>query len=289
VNAAIQEVSIARVGVSQIDVGQLSVGPLSVGSLVLETTHVDVSTGSAQFRNLRVTISLRMTIDWEVSITIPLAGTFGFDGTIDLGTPSITVPLGDVSLPGLQSLSLDLPSLTVENLAAAVGPIRDLRLGALVAENIRARGVVAPVPDFQLLGLGLGRVAVEGLSVPAASAADATVGSIRGGSVPLGTVTIPNLALPQAALGDLTSQAVDVGATSNPIAFVADAGVLKLTLTLTPAARIRTDELRISGVRSSATIREVRLTDVVLPFEVLNLTLSQIGIDTIQVPEIEVR
>ena len=99
--AAIGDLGVARATVGQLDVGELSVGPLSVGSLVLDTTHLDVSTGQASFHDLRITISLTMTIDWEVSVSIPLVGTFGFDGTIDLGTQSVALGLGDVAVPGL--------------------------------------------------------------------------------------------------------------------------------------------------------------------------------------------
>ena len=45
----------------------------------------------------------------------------------------------------------------------------------------------------------------------------------------------------------------------------------------------------LSGVQSSVSVGEVRLTDVVLPFEVMGLTLSQIGIETIKAPRIEVK
>ena len=286
--ATVDDVSLARIGIEQIDVGELSAGPLSIGSLVLDTTSLDVSTGTASLRNLRVTISLTMTLVWEVSISIPFDGSLSWSGTIDLGTQSITVPFGDVSLPGLQSLSLDLPSLTVDNLSAVVEAIRDLQLGSLVAQDIRAQGILVPVPDFQIIGLGLTGANIEGLSAPGASSVNATVGSVQGMTVPLGTVTIPNIDLPQASLGDIVGQALDVKATSNPIAFVADAGVLKITLNLTPTARMHTDELRVQGIRASASIGQVQLTNVVLPFTITNLTLSQIGIDTIQIPKIEV-
>jgi hypothetical protein len=71
-------------------------------------------------------------------------------------------------------------------------------------------------------------------------------------------VTIPALSLPEASLADVTSQGLDVSATTDRLALVADAGVLKVTLSVTPTAGVHTDELRLSGVRSSASIGEVR-------------------------------
>lgn len=286
--AAIDNATLARIGIGEVNVGELSAGPLSIGTLVLDTMQFNVNTGTVSLQNLQITISLTMTIDWVVSVSIPLVGDFGWNGTIDLGTQSISVPFGDISLPGLQSLTLDLASLTVDNLSALVAPISDLQLGSLVAQDIRASGIVAPVPDFQIVGLGLAKASIEGLSVPAASSVDATVGSVQGMTAPLGTVTIPNLSLPQASLGDIAGQALDVQATSNPISLVSDAGVLKITLNLTPATGMHTDELRIQGVQASASIGQLQLTNLVLPFTLMNLTLSQIGIDTIQVPNIEV-
>jgi hypothetical protein len=53
VNAAIDDLGVAQAPVGQLDVGELSVGPLSVGSLVLDTTHLKVSTDQASFRNLQ--------------------------------------------------------------------------------------------------------------------------------------------------------------------------------------------------------------------------------------------
>lgn len=285
---AVPQTRIAKVTVQQVDIGQLSAGPLSIQKLVLDTVHVGMSTGTARLRNLRVTVSLRMTLDWEVSIDIPFVGHFGWSDTIDFGTQSATVPLGNVTVPGLQSLSLDLGTVSVSNVDAVIGAIHNLRLGGLIVEQVQANNVLLPTPGFQLTGLGLSSAELDGVSVPAASSTDSTVQHIHGQALPLGTVTIPGIALPQASVGDISSQAMDVNATSNPFAFVADAGILKVTLNLTPGARMQTDELRLTAVRAATSVGSVELQNVVLPYEVLDVTLSQLGIDTIEVPKIEV-
>jgi hypothetical protein len=215
-------------------------------------------------------------------------GSFGWNGTIDLGTQSATVPLGNLTVPGLQNLSLDLGTVTMNNVDAVIGAIQNLQLGGLVVEQIQANNVVAPTPGFQLTGLGLTKAEIDGLTVPGASATDATVQRIHGQAVPLGTMTIPNLALPQASVGDISSQALDAAATSNPIVLGADAGVLEISLELTPGARMRADELRLTNVRASTSVGSVELQDVELPYEVLDVTLSQLGIETIDVPKVEV-
>lgn len=75
---------------------------------------------------------------------------------------------------------------------------------------------------------------------------------------------------------------------SNPFLFTCDVGVLDVTLRVTPGARLQADQLRLSGVRSSAAVGSIELRDVVLPYEVLDLTLSQIGLEALELPKIEV-
>jgi hypothetical protein len=284
----VPETRIAKVGVQQVDIGQLSAGPLSVRRLVLDSVHVRVSTGAVRLRNVRVSVTLHLELKWEVSVDIPWVGSFGWDGTIDLGVHSIPVPLGNVSVPGLQSLSVDLASLSVNNVNAVIGAIHNLRLGPLVVEQIRANTVVAPTPGFQLAGLGLARAELDGVALPSATATGTTIRRVHGDAFPPGTVTISGLALPQASLGDISSQALDVDGTSNPLVLTADAGVLEVSLSVAPGARMEADELRLSNVRASTSVGSIELRDVVLPYDVLDIKLSQLGIETIEVPKIEV-
>lgn len=221
-----------------------------------------------------------MSIDW--------LGDWSWSGTIDLGTQSVTVPLGNVSVPGLQSQSLDLGSLSVDDLSAVIGPLRNLRLGALVAEQVALEDVELPAAGFGLAGLALGGARLDGVGVPGVSAAEATVERLRGQALPLGGLTIPDFALPAASLGQITSDAFDAGATSNPLVFAADAGVLRVSLTVTPGAHMHADEQRLSNVRATASVGQIELQDVVLPYDVLDVTLSQLGLETIDVPTIEV-
>jgi hypothetical protein len=288
VKASIPTASVTALSIGSVDVREVAVGPLEVGRLVLDSVHVDLSSGAATFRDLRVTVDLELQLDWRVTITIPLAGSFSWDGTVKMGSHSLTVRLGDVKVPGLQSADLVLPTTTVEQVRAVVGPLRDLHLGPLVAEQLRVRDVALPIPDFTLTGLGVGRIGLNGLGVPAAASGGATIERLHGQALPLGQLTIPDLRVPDASAGRIRSGPVDAFGTSNPIRFVADAGVLTLTLRAVPGARIRVRELVLDNLRTGLTIGALELHDVVLPYELLGLTLSDVGIDSIDVPTIEV-
>lgn len=286
--ATIPTASIGKVSVARIDVGQIDAGPISISKLVLDSIHLDISTGSAKAHNLSVEIGLTISLDWSVEVSIPLVGDFGWSDTIDFGNISATVPFGDVTVPGLRALEIDVPELAVGNVSAIVGAIRNLRLGPLVAEQIAAQNVVAPEPDFTLSGLGLGSLVLGGALVPGAAASQVTVGHTHGDAVPLGTVTIPGLNVPRASVGDVTSQGLDVSGSSNPYLFPVDAGILGVTLRVSPSAEIKMDELRISNVAAAASLGAITLQDVVLPYDVFNLTLSELGIAAVAVPALEV-
>lgn len=284
----VPELAAARLSVQQVDIGQLSAGPVSVGRLVLDDLHVDVHTGAAAFRGLVVTIDLAMVLEWRVEVKVPVVGSWDWDGTIELGAHSCTIDIGDLSLPGLETLTVDLAALAVDGLAVQVAPLHDLRLGPLTADGLTVSDVLAPPAGFAVNGFGVGRVALDGAGLPGLTASAATAKHLSGRGLPLGDVALGPLALPQADVADITSSGLDAAGTSAPFLFTCDVGILDVTLRVTPSARLQADELRLSGVRTGATVGSVVLHDVVLPYDVLDLRLTQIGVETVALPKIEV-
>ena len=122
--------------------------------------------------------------------------------------------------------------------------------------------------------------------MPAATVDSVTIGRLRGDATPLGQMALSNLALPSASVPDIVAQGVDSVATPRPKAFHLDLGCLDLTLKVNPQAHI--DQLVISNVRASTSIGRIELNNVVAPYELLNLTLSQVGIETISIPTVSI-
>jgi len=292
--AKIAQANIARARVQRVDVGEVKIGAVHIDRLTLGSVHVQSSTGIAQMRNVVVTLTLAFGLDWRVGVKISMPDgisdvDFSDSGTLDLGTLRLGVALGDLTLPGLASLAFDIPSLGVNDVNAVVGPLKNLNLGAAVAEGIRAQGLVAPGSGFTVAGLGLTGATVSGVSVPDASLASATIARVSGGTLPLPGLTIPGVELPDVLLPVVASQNVD--ATSNPVVSrmpTVDVGLLAATLKVTTTATFHVDELRIENVRAATSIGEITMQNIVLPYEVLDITLSQIGIETIDVPQVEV-
>lgn len=290
---SVPDARVAQARVRQASVGELKLGPIQVGQLSLSGVKLDTRTGTAQLRNLHLALTMSYALDWRVGVVIDVPDPFpdlniSESGTMDLGTMKLGISFGNLSLPGLADLSLDVPSLVVRDLEVIAGALKNLNLGAALAEGIRAQGLVAPGQGLQLDGLGLAGASVQGLTLPDAALAGATIARVTGGTLPIGALSIPGLTLPAVKLPRLSCE--NVGATANPVVTklpTADIGLLAATLKVTTTAQFTLDELRIDGVQAAASIGEIALKNVALPYEVLNVSLSQIGLDGIAVPQVE--
>jgi hypothetical protein len=285
--ALIPDAQIDRLTIGQISIGQLNAGPVQVGRLVLNDTRASIRTGVAVFRNLRVQLQLELMLRWEVRVDLAVLQKT-WSGSILIGKQTPVITVGDLALPGLQRLDMSLATLSVDQLQAQIGALHDLDLGGATAEHVRIADVTAPVQDITIAGLGIGGISVEGLGLPAATAGATTVTRLRGDALPLGTVTLPAVELPAAGAGRVVGAGLDTTAVSNPIAFTADTGLLDVTLEVVPGSRLLADELVLDGIDVGLAVGAIELHDVVLPYEVLDLTLSQIGVENVDVPKIQV-
>src|SRR4030095_4539664 len=186
----VSQTSIAQSRVQQVSVGEIKIGAVHIDQLTLNNVHVQTSTGLAQMRNVRLSLTLAFALDWRVGVKISMPDgipdvNFSDSGTLDLGSITLGIVFGNITLPGLANLSFDIPTLPVNDLAAVVGPIKNLNLGSVLAEQIRAQNLVTPTGGFNVSGLGVGGVSVSDLSIPDAAVGSATIGRISGGTLPI--------------------------------------------------------------------------------------------------------
>jgi len=130
------------------------------------------------------------------------------------------------------------------------------------------------------------RAIAAGLGVPAATLDSVTIGKVHGDATPFGQMALSNMALPSVSIPDIVGQGVDSVATPKPKAFHLDLGCLDLVLKVNPQAQAHIDQLVIHNVKASTSIGKIELHNIVAPYELLNLTPSQVGIDTISVPTV---
>jgi hypothetical protein len=283
----ISQADIQRSSVNTLSVGSVGIGPITIGQLVLTDFALNTAADGAFLRNFVVTVTYTMSLDWHLHIELP-GHIIDEGGTEDLDSPTFIVGFGDIRVPGIENLKVDIASLALDNPAATINPVSNLQLGKALAEQIQAKNLKLPTAGFSIAGLGIGGLNIGGFGVPAASLDSVTIGKVKGDATPFGQMALNNLALPSVSIPDIVGQGVDTAATPKPKAFHLDLGCLDLTLKVNPTAEAHIDRLEISNVKANMSIGKIELNNIVAPYELLNLTLSQVGIETVSVPTVAI-
>jgi hypothetical protein len=280
----VPQLSVRQAGLQTISIGQLGIGPISVGSLALNNIGFTFNAAHAVLQNVQVTLTLRISLEWHVHIGLP-------DGIPDINvgdtfvfTMSFSLPVGTITIPGLGNLRFDIPSLTAQNLAVSASPLA-LQLNNVAADAIHATDVALPEDGFTISGLSFGSLAGSGIGVPAATVGQATVQHVHGDPAKIPAFSLGNLQLPAAQIPSVDSTIpLTIPLDLEGAAAGFDAGILRVTLRISPSVTTRVQNLQITGASASAAVGQIVLHDVTLPYDALNLTLSQIGVDTIDIP-----
>jgi len=276
---------VAKAGVQTISVGQIAVGPISVANLVLNNIDFSMSAAQAVLQNMTVKLTLRITAEWHVHVGLP-DGIPDIDigRTDDLGSLSFSLAVGNIVIPGLNNLQFHMPSLIAQNLSAAAGPL-SLQINNATAEQVHGTDLVVPTAGFTIAGLSLASLGGNGLGVPAANLGQASVGHLHGDPVRIQTFNLGALNIPAAQIPTISSSVpLSIPANLDPRSLGFDAGILRFAIHITPSVVSSIDRLEIKDANLNATVAQTVLHDITIPYDILNLTLSQIGLDTVDIP-----
>jgi hypothetical protein len=286
----IQQVSLAQAGIQSIEVGKFAVGPVKIGQLTLNNVSLGFSTGQAELTNVELEIKLQLALLWSVDIPMPwpfnnytIAST-----TTDLGSLTFDLPVGNVNVPGMQQIMVSIAEAGMTNLQANGSPVSNLRLGAANATQVLMSSMTLPTGDFQLIGMGLSDAQLAGVSLPTGNIGSITIGEVKGDALPLAQLVIAGLNLPKTAIANIVSGAISATATGDIEELDADLGVLTIGLQVTPSVTMRVGQLTLSGLTAGGTIGSAALNGVTIPYDIRDLTLTNVNLDTIQVPAVGV-
>jgi len=189
-----------------------------------------------------------------------------------------SVPALDVQQAGLQTIDIG---------QVALGPIT---VGDLVIDNVDVSTSAAQITLQDVRVTVTIHVSVEwavhiGMPdwIPDINEGDTyDLGSFSVGPVPIGTIVVPGVN--NIHLDIPTLQAQNVSVAANPIGL----SLHNASAEQVHATKAQIDQLVIRNVTASTSIGKIELQNVVAPYELLNLTLSQVGIDTISVPTVAI-
>jgi len=283
--AKVPQLSVQHAGVQAIPIGQLGLGPISIDNLILNNVDLSMNATQAVLHNMTVTVTIHLTVEWHVHVGLPDGiPDINIGDTVDLGSFSFSLPVGDVTIPGLNNLKFHIPTLNVQSLGVNASPV-SLRLDNISADDIHATDLVAPLNGFTINGLTLTSLAGTGIGVPDATLAQATVGSLKGDAVKLPSMTLSGLQLPAMQIPSLSSSVpLTIPANLQGPSPGFDAGILRVVLHIIPSVVSHIDQLDITDVNAAASVGQIVLHNVTLPYDAHNITLSRVGVDTINIP-----
>jgi hypothetical protein len=280
-----------QANIQTIDIGQVVIGPISVDTLTLSNADFTMSAAQGVLSQVKVSISIHISVEWHVHVGLP-DGIPDIDigDTYDLGSIGFgPINIGNVVIPGLNNIKLHIPSLTAQNITAAPSSPVTIQLKNVTADNINAANFTLPSAGFSIAGMSLTSAQGSGLGVPATNMDQATIGHLHGNPVKIPAFALGNINMAAAQIPDISSSApLDIPAILPTQSPGFDAGILRLFLHLTPSALMHIDHLDITNAKASATVNDVVLNNVTIPYDVMNLKLSDIGINTLTIPSINI-
>jgi hypothetical protein len=188
VQVKVPELNVQSVGMTFFAVGQIGIGPITVGELVVHDVDFRMNAGVGFIRGMTVKVKIHIDFEWAVHVPLPWPfNDINVGGTENLGTYTFKLPpVGDVTIPGLSNININIPSLTAQNVTASANPMANVQLNNAVAEQVTARDVVLPSAGFTIAGLTLNSLEGDNVSVPAAVVRQATIGHVRGDPLNVG-------------------------------------------------------------------------------------------------------
>jgi hypothetical protein len=281
----VAQVKVASGQVANIEIDKIAPGVVQVDGLSLENTSLEISSGTALLQSVRFLLQLQFTLTYWYNLGFGISGS----GSDNLGSIAIPFNAGDVLVPTLNNISLNIPSVAATNVSANIAPIVNLALGSAGFGGIDADTITLPSAGFQLGGLGLGPVSVGSVQVPNALVGKVSIAEFKPtGNVVVPSVQLNNIQFPSASAADISSAApiaINNIATS-PQGVSADLGIFGVGIMVSPVINTFIGSLVLSGVSISGSVTTAEIHNISVPIVISGINLETITIGAIDVNSI---
>jgi len=271
----VAQVTGASGSIGDIGIDKIVLGSATIGHLTLQGTSLDIRSGTAYLQNVRIVLQLQLSVDWWYDL-----GFTSNNGTVNLGSLSFGVNVGNVLVPSLGDIPVSIPTLDIANLVANISPINNLDLGGADLQGLKVTNTTVAADGFRLTGIGLGAVSVANAQVPR-TLVDATnvqrftpKGNILVPSVQVGQIKFPssNVANIQTTAG------VAFQGIASRRGVGANLGIFGFTFWITPVAYINIGSMLLSNVSISGAVNSASVQNVSVPVDIQGINLKTIDI-----------
>lgn len=285
--ALVKELNVAQVlaksgKVGEVSVGEVSIGDVVVDSLKLSDTSAKVQSGNAFLEDVAFILELKLRLHWHYDIAI-----YEDSGVEDLGSLSFGMNVGNVQVPALNDIQLEIPAVTVNNLDAQLAPLKNLNLGAADLGKLKVEDTRLPSAGFTLNGMALGSLSLSGLGAPAVDSAKASIDEVSPtAAVVLPSAKLTGVAIPATSIPNVSSGDFGLDAQASSRSIKIDFGIFDLKFVLTPIVHLHVGAMTLQALSLSAEVGEVAVENVRLPVNVRSILLKSLKLEDVSVANV---
>ncbi len=281
----IEEMLVANGAIDKVGLDKLAFGNVTIDEVVIGNTNATMSTEQTYLQNVDMIVTIHFDLEWWYD--------FWFDsdsGTMDLGSLGFLVPVGNVEVPDMDEVQMNIPTMNMGQISAAIPDITNMDLGAMRMEGIRAIKTQLPADGFVLSGMSMKGLKLDSMSVPKTETERAGVdvvapdSEVRLPHVEMSGIPIPTTQIPSLSSGGFGMNAV---ADSRSIS-VSFGSVFGFRFVVRPSVDMHIDAMHMNQVTLSGEIGSVRLQDIRMPMTMNGVNLEGLTMENIEVKTLEV-
>lgn len=288
--AAMRKVDVAQIAAASgsartLGVDRIELGQATIERLVLQGLSATIHAGTTRLEDVRFLLELRLSVDWWYDF-----GWLGSDsGTESLGSMSFGLPLGNVVVPSLQDINLNVPAATVHDAEAEIRPITNVDLGGARFRNLSIDDTTLPAAGFEVSGLQLGALTLSHVGFPATTSRRVTIGDfIPNRALTLPAAEVRGIRIPAAQVPVVRSQgSVDIeGAQATRRGVSLSFGIFGFTFWVRPVFDIHIGALTLNDVSAAAAIQRLGIEGVSAPVTIRGVTLGELQLEQLTINQV---
>ncbi len=275
---------------NSITIDQIRLNDTSVDRVDVLDVKTEVDTGTVSLENARAIVSLNLRFNFSVHIPLPWPfDDIDFGDSISLGGITFPFDIGDISIPALNNVDLEIPSATLTDIQASLEPVNNLNLGGAAFNGLELDDTVLPSAGFGLSGMNLGGLSLNQLSMPSVTSARLSVERFSlENALLLPSVSIEDIQLPSTSAAQVTTTAPIVvpGVTAETRNIPLTSGLLNTSIDISPTLTIAISSMVINNISAVSTITKIDIRDIRSSVEVSCVTANGLELNSLQLESI---
>lgn len=249
-----------------IQIDQVILNNTTVDQVDVANINTEVDTGQVTLENARTIVTLALRFNYGIHIPLPWPiPDINISDSVSLGGISFPFEIGDIEIPRLDNVDLEIPSATLEDIQASIAPVNNLDLGGAGFNGLMLDSTLLPAAGFGLSGMSLGPLSLNEVEVPSVTSEALKIdGFTLDNSLQLPSLTIENIQLPTASAPSVSTVAPvvvpDITAETRNIPLTDF--LLRTSIDITPTLTMAISSMVINDISAVSSIGRVDIRDV---------------------------